>query len=532
MRSDELLKAIGDIDERYILEAAGMKIKRRKRPLLALAACIVLALALTAAAFAANLFGLRDLLLPDTGTKVEAPGTGSGGEPYVPPVEEQADLVSLAGYTDSPEAKALAEWQSFTAGYDADGAILDSVGNGPTGLDSRYSLYGVYTQEMADKLDEIAGKYGLSLYREMDVITPEELAYRIGGDFMAENFVKYWPYIYDNGTFQFDGDAYIGGMGVGFQFRRFVKGTFDEVYLNIGTADEYTEWQYETAAGEDVLLALGDTKALIFGDFPECFISVNILMGTGEGLTEQGVEAFAEGIDFSMLKNVFPPEMRGDCAADGTLLPPEDAPSGADGEPGRAAAALDAYRQILRDALGDGSGKEFALADVNGDGETELVLVCGGEIYASNVGYVYGFNEDTGEAEELLSEFPLFTFYPGGYLEVGLSHNHGLAPAGDLWPYTLYKYTPETGVYSYAASVDSWQKDAFPEDYAGTPFPDDVDMDGDGIVYLVSTDSGEAWEPMDLADYLSWRESLLGNDAAMGFGYMDLTEENIALSST
>ena len=109
----------------------------------------------------------------------------------------------------------------------------------------------------------------------------------------------------------------------GFQFCRSVKGTFNEVILNIGQVGDYTDWQYTTSCGETVLLVLGSYKALIVGDFEKCFVTVNVLLGSEEGMTKEDLQEFADKIDFRILKDVKVPEMRGDTAglpADELLL--------------------------------------------------------------------------------------------------------------------------------------------------------------------------------------------------------------------
>ena len=91
-------------------------------------------------------------------------------------------------------------------------------------------------------------------------------------------------------------------MERGFQFRRTAKGVFDEVYLNIGDANAYRQWVYETAEGVSLLLAerVDGSHALILADRPESFVAVN-MMGTEDPLSREDLEAFAEGIDFSLL---------------------------------------------------------------------------------------------------------------------------------------------------------------------------------------------------------------------------------------
>ena len=98
-----------------------------------------------------------------------------------------------------------------------------------------------------------------------------------------------------------------------------MKGVFDEVTLNITDVSQYDQWQYKTACGETVLLAMGPGKALVLGDFPECFIAVNVLAGTSlndpdwpGAMTRENLEALADGIDFTVLKDVQKPMMTGD----------------------------------------------------------------------------------------------------------------------------------------------------------------------------------------------------------------------------
>lgn len=334
MKSKKLNEAFQYVDDNF-LDIAELERCRRRRKQKSVwhygsivAACICLMLIVPIGVVAADWFGLRSLLLPGISSEVsqdeESGNVDSEGQGSVSGLDTQVgeeafvaapstDMIGLAGYIDSPEAQALNEWQTFLAGYDTDGAIIEQIGNNPTNLDSRYDLYYVYTQEMADKLDEIVTKYNLKLHTEMNVVSQEELDYRVGGDFLQEEMNRAWAYIYEDGTFQFDGNITLDSCGyVDYQFRRTVKGTFDEVVLNIGHAVNYQEFQYVTACGEPVMLALGPNKALIFCDFEECFIALNILGGSENGLTEEDLKKMADAVDFVVLKDVIVPDMRGD----------------------------------------------------------------------------------------------------------------------------------------------------------------------------------------------------------------------------
>ena len=256
-----------------------------------LAAAAALLAALSVLAVAANFFGLRDVLLPE---KHSVYVTDEDGV-VVPGEREFKDFVSLSGWADTPESRALAEWQAFLEGYDQDGAIISEIGNSPTGFEERYGHYLVYTQEMADKLEEIVAKYELKLHEWMEVVLPETWPQAVGG-FFRENVVPYSGYIYENGTFRFDGGAELGagelrGYGpIEYQFSRSVKGTFDDVALNIGDLGGFEEWGYRASDGTSVTLGLGErNRSLILADLGDSFVLVNVLAG------RQGDDTFSSG---------------------------------------------------------------------------------------------------------------------------------------------------------------------------------------------------------------------------------------------
>ena len=231
----------------------------------------------------------------------------------VKPVSNKT-LISLSGYMDSLESQALAEWREFLVQYDADHKIADALGNDTFVVEDRedWGLYTVYSYEMGEKLDEIVKKYGLKLHTEINVIDPEELMYRVGGRFIDCDFLT-WAYIYEDGYFHVEGDVALEEWGTtDFQFSRSVKGTLNEVVFNLGQVEEYTDWQYITSCGEPVLLAIGPEVSLIFADFDECFIAVNVRIGSENGGTKEHLQELADRIDFRILKDVQVPDMRGD----------------------------------------------------------------------------------------------------------------------------------------------------------------------------------------------------------------------------
>ena len=270
--------------------------KRRRRHVALTAAVLCLLAALTCTAVATDFFGLRQWLMPEKAT-VQMPD-GEGGLQGV-----QMDSITLSGYADTPESRATAEWQTFLEGYDPDGSILKEIGNSPTGLEERYNFYQAYNREMADKLDEITERYGLALHTAIqDVLSREDLFSRAGGAFLAPTHTPFSAYLYEDGTLHYDGEADIDGYGnLDYQFMRCVKGSFTDVMLAVGDVSSYREWGYTTSCGQEVRLGLRPGKALVLAELKESFVTLNVLAGSSDGLTNEEVEELADGIDYTLL---------------------------------------------------------------------------------------------------------------------------------------------------------------------------------------------------------------------------------------
>lgn len=206
------------------------------------------------------------------------------------------EYISLQGYTDSPEYMAAKEWRLFEDNYDKDYAILDSVGNNPTQWNEKYGVYGVYSQEMADKVDEIAAKYNLTLHENKLIDVDESSLNAQYGEVL--NGAMLAGYGYADGTFNADGEF----DGYPIQLGRVAKGTFDTVYLNIGSSSSYEQWTYTTASGVTVLLCLSHDKALIIADLEESFVSVNVLLRfCDKPMDKAQLENLADHIHFENL---------------------------------------------------------------------------------------------------------------------------------------------------------------------------------------------------------------------------------------
>ena len=581
MTSLELLESFGAVKGKYVLEAHGEELPgnniipfdrnlksenseihadkiyiRRRVPMKksVLIAAIVAAM-LMLAGFAYAIMKLQELSL----------GEYTYTQPNrMNPSEKETvttEFISLQGLQGSVEYQATKEWQDFLHGYDKDGAILDEIGNNPTGLEDLGLFYQVYTQEMYDKLVEIADKYGLKLHSAMNLVSQEELDYRVGGNFMGEGLSGGWSYIYENGTFQFDGEALLDEKVVHMQFRRGVKGTLEEPMLNIGSVEEYQEVQYETLCGESVLLELGEDHSLIYADYEECFLLMNVLAGTEEGflddtegaITIEDLKRMADGIDLTVLKNVITPDMRGDSIT-GTsqdfIGENGEENSGTEPESEQATEVLYgnietdrllAYQNVLKDVyynqkfpgereLGyDGfpmSDNRFALEDIDQDGKEELLLFYTTTYVGGHAEIIYDYDAVTGSVREQFIEYPAVNHFDNGILKVDASHNHSLSEK--IWPYTLYQYDAESDSYEAVAMVEAWDKSLRDKDYEGNAFPDEVDKDGDlTVYYIMDADKYELKDPVDLKEYEKWFEAYRGDAEVIRLSYIELTEENI-----
>ena len=60
-----------------------------------------------------------------------------------------------------PGTQALAEWKTFLAHYDVDGAIVHEISNDPVeGIQEDWSLYNIYTKEMGKSWMKLWGAMG------------------------------------------------------------------------------------------------------------------------------------------------------------------------------------------------------------------------------------------------------------------------------------------------------------------------------------------------------------------------------------
>lgn len=206
------------------------------------------------------------------------------------------------------------------------------------------------------------------------------------------------------------------------------------------------------------------------------------------------------------------------------------------GLPAAYAAAMEQYCRDGTFPDGQAGGEipsriAYAVCDVDGDGQDELILQNTDTYVAGMTERVFAYDGSTETFREEFSAFPALSYYDNGVIQADWSHNQGRA--GDkLWPYDLYRYQPEEDRYEPLGSVDAWDRslgghmDAF-----GGDFPEETDADGDGYLYflLPANWQGEYTRGslVDGPDYENWRNHYLSEARILEIPYQAVEVETV-----
>lgn len=166
----------------------------------------------------------------------------------------------------------------------------------------------------------------------------------------------------------------------------------------------------------------------------------------------------------------------------------------------------------------------FAMYDINNDGMEELIVQFVTAPVAGNMETVYSYDEKTDTLVNQLSVFPAVTYYEGGFIKEEWSHGSDLA-GEDYWPYNLYQYNAQTGQYDPVAEVNMWSKSVDVVDYKGDPYPEDIDKEKAGTVFILTRNG--VTETISKSDYEAWLSALIGDNHILQIPYQALNEENI-----
>ena len=267
----ELLSALGGIKKEYVLEtqealgymAEGQHGRHRKIWRVALVAAVIAAL-LTVTVYALGWLGLQERSFGTPAPSFPTPRLPPQTETAPRETGEIAHFVSMNGYTDSTEYKANAEWVAFYWDY-VQNTEIDYNSGFLDGAEQDYieicHYYGCSDKTMADKLFEIAERYGLKLHTWRDTPATGKDFYPMAGTgrFLTENA---WGngYIYEDGSFKMEGRVGTGDVPensggeakvYGFNMFKNLAGTVIPYFISNDDPENYTEWEYTRRYGSD-----------------------------------------------------------------------------------------------------------------------------------------------------------------------------------------------------------------------------------------------------------------------------------------
>ena len=269
MTGKDLLMGLGNIGPKYYEEAENGTIttnQRRKTfrwPVLV--AAIIALTALLVGCAVVYALRLQDMSI---GQETYTQTFDEKGKYLEEPIEKTLDVLTLFGHSGDNIQKATAEWFAFLETYDPDGELMD---NNPdhAEIPNQYEYtYGCYTQDMIDKVDEIAAKYDLKLLEEWlpfqawqsDIFLEESgIGSLVRPDSGAEmtrlSGMFYPPYNFDV-DIELSADSLENNLWIAVLYSRkdyFPKDNPGGMDLSL-----YEQWDYTAPDGTALLLALNN----------------------------------------------------------------------------------------------------------------------------------------------------------------------------------------------------------------------------------------------------------------------------------
>ena len=320
MNGKDLLTELGNISHKYYEEAENgaiaqtRKAKTFRRPLL-VAAMIALMLLLVGCAVVYAL-RLQDMSI---GKETYTQTFDDSGKYLDEPVEKTRDVLTLFGHSGDHIQKATAEWFAFLETYDPDGALMD---NNPdhAEIPNQYEYtYGCYTQDMIDKLDEIAAKYDLKLLEEWlpfqawqsDIFLEESGIGSLvlpdsGAEMTRLSGMFYPPYNFDV-DIELSADALENQLWITVLYAR--KDYFPRDYPGGTDLSLYEQWDYTAPDGTALLLALNNKgHGYVIAELENAMMILSVdgnystssYPAEDEIMTREELEAAASVFDYSI----------------------------------------------------------------------------------------------------------------------------------------------------------------------------------------------------------------------------------------
>lgn len=241
------------------------------------------------------------------------------------------EVFTLAGLEGTPTYLASKAWFEFKQSYDPDYKILESVKSNYPEFPAEYDAYGLYSQDMKNKVDEILKTYDLKpVGARLEFRTLRNMLAALGIEKFqtAQNQVTInvdMGYCYENGNF---------GLTLNFTFPEAAENEVDSTWGNlrwnrsdcfsdelfaIQQTGDWKEWNYKTASGNDVLIirSPSDWRGWILCKRADGILSLQVetrqdLWNNVDGktwaeerfLTDKQMEQLADAIDFGIQPRV------------------------------------------------------------------------------------------------------------------------------------------------------------------------------------------------------------------------------------
>ena len=306
MKQQRILDMLEHIDEKYIIEAAPALRARRSsaprkagRTLLIAAVIVSLFAALCAVAYAAGWFGLDQ--------RITEPAEPAGVSLIIGEETPVEGYISMNGIAGSPEAQAHGEWVAFRDEYVAQHSFSNHTDlswlGGDELMESYYMIYGAYDQTMLDKLLEISEKYNVKLHSQMYAPPTDAKFYKVSGcePFVLSDNSLSPMYLYEDGSYKFEGYVTAGEQEQALSFIRGRKGALDPSLTTVYDSGDYEEWQYINVSGDELNLARNTVPSQATGDcglFIFCEKGDYIFTVFASAESKEQAELLADQFDF------------------------------------------------------------------------------------------------------------------------------------------------------------------------------------------------------------------------------------------
>lgn len=390
MNAKQLLTVIGQAQDDYIAAAiqtrggAPRKSHLSLKRTLLIAAIIAMMLMLVGCAVV-YVLRLQEMKIAETTVTQRFNDEGR----KIEPTEVVEDVISLNSYSGSPMQLATQEWYEFEQNYDTDKALLYEVGNTPNphGIsDDYWGIYGCYTWEMVEKVDEIAQKYDLRLLSRDTLVQTYQnhiLFEALGIDSVCKpdtpaDITNCAGTFYQNGNFALNVDFSLTDSSweseIWGNFYYSQKGYFDPSYYTI-EANAYEQWNYTTADGTQLLLALKDSHAFIFAETADAMITVSLNLDTSLSFPYEEGKPVPDKTVVEQAAEIFDYSIQPHSVTDYEAIEAKLAEAEAQWEASRAVEPVEFYsfgEYLLNDFWID--DRYYVLMDFDGDGNDDLLL--------------------------------------------------------------------------------------------------------------------------------------------------------------